>query len=366
MTKQELDLLKFAESQNLKEELDLLTQSAKKCHDLCPRKYFWRYEKGIVPDAPEADYLRMGTYFHKLLELFETGTPKEAVLAYLDDKYKERAFDTTMEMTQEFCRLKAMFLAYHAKYAESDKKLFRIASTEEVINKPLVNPRSKRKSRSFRFSGKVDGVWATRQPHEGMIEGQYFLAEHKTARSASIGYMKTKAEMDLQVALYCHFLGLSHCMYNVVIKPSKKIKLIKPYTLKQEYKKNGEPKKNLTKIYELDENEQPIERFQTEDEYLQELLDWYAEDSETKLFRLWLTVTDEQKERALLSLWQTSQRILSDKRDDFFMQNPDGCEKFNRFCDYYPICSSNDNPIIIENQYKTKKAHSELDEEVKK
>lgn len=327
MQKQEIDLIKAVKASK-HQELEVMTQSSVKCYQLCPRKYQNRYIKGIIPDKPEADALRIGTNWHKLLELLKLGNAEDYIREYLEKQYEARNLDESRKMVQEYCRLTAMFVFYVSKYKKQDEEDFQVISVEEVINEPLTNPSTGRKSRSFRFNGKVDGVWKTKRDIDQIPEGTIFLAEHKSASNASPGYMKTKAGMDLQTSLYCYHLGLSFCLYDVMVKPSIKLR-----------------------------------QKDTESDYIARILDWYADKEEEKVFRLWLNIDQEKKRRARLSLWSTSKKILSDKNDDHFMQFSESCEKWNRFCDYYALCESGDNPIIEEQLFRKKKAHSELDDQ---
>lgn len=295
----------------------IITQSAIKSYLDCPRYYENRYEVGIVKADEDITALRVGTNFHEVLEDRDNGQPLEACLDRLDKTYHDR--EVSQEMTQEYCRLVGMTKFYFENYHFDG---FRTIKTEEKIEMFLVNPETGSKSRSFAFQGKYDGLI---EDNEGPA-----LLEHKTASQIGKDYIDRVSLFDIQTRLYCTALDLDRVLYNVVKKPTIKLR------------KND-----------------------TEEIYIERILDWYREDSQEKVFRAWLTITPEDKAEAMQIAWDVGQKILMDRRTGRFTQNPGNCFKWHRPCSYWELCTSKNNPSVLENKYKKKVAHSELVEQSK-
>ena len=325
-------------------EKELLTQSALKMYQSCPRKFDYRQQQKLIP-LEQADALRFGGRFHDVIEQRNDGKDLKACIFSLEETYADRNFDESGKMINEFCHLVGMTMAYFKQYPK-EQETFTFEKVEEKIESPLINPDSGHPSRSFNFGGKCDGI---------IIEdGVRKLYELKTSSKIDRAYIEKVSTFDTQLALYSKHLGLSECCYDVIKKPTiKRKKSIKIYDEVQEFKKDGEPKKNKTKTLKG-------EREETEAEYIERINDWYAIDTEDKLCRIPLTVSDGDKTRAMKTLWNVSQKILQDRREKFFFQNSGACEKWNRFCDYHALCASNDSEIIKQNQFKTKEINSEL------
>lgn len=296
-------------------EKDILTYSNISMYLTCPRKFKYRIQDYLVPIDRDETALRIGSNYHDLLERLYKKESVVDILDHLESVYSLR--ESAPDMVQEFCRLKAMFLAYTSHYAGQDN--FKVLGVEENITGPIKNPDSAGTSQSFTFKGKVDGLI---QDAEGRC-----LFEHKTTAKLDSGYIKRVVSFDIQIALYAHFLGVDRVLYNVIQKPSIR------------FRKND-----------------------TEELYVERLLEWYEEHPGC-FFREEITITPEDKRQALKTLWSVSQKILLDRRADYFVQSPGNCQKFNRFCEYYELCCSKDNPIVKDNSYKIKKPNSELNSE---
>jgi hypothetical protein len=121
----------------------LLTQSSIRCYRSCPRRYYYRYVRRARPLMDDAAPLRIGTMFHKALEVWwRTGGDALAALATLD----------VAENKYERAKMRAMIIGYHARWDKPPPTEF----VELFIETPLVNPETGGVSRSFRLGMKLD------------------------------------------------------------------------------------------------------------------------------------------------------------------------------------------------------------------
>ena len=78
--------------------------------------------------------------------------------------------------------------------------------------------------------------------------------------------------------------------------------------------------------------------------------------------RVELVLDFESYELLRSELWELTQQYLDARRRDTWYQNTSYCFHWRRPCPYYTICSSKDNPLVIENEYEHRPPHTELSE----
>ncbi len=100
----------------------------------------------------------------------------------------------------------------------------------------------------------------------------------------------------------------------------------------------------------------PVER--ETDESFRERLD-AAFANPNMYHREVVPIDPNQVERIRINLWETLALHDDVARRDFWPQNEDACFKFNRACDYWPICKSLDSQIVIDENYRLKMPHGE-------
>lgn len=295
--------------------MEILTFSAGSLYLTCPRRYQLRHLDQLVPAEWDQTALRVGTNWHQILELFYGGKSPAEVEQGLATLYPEP--------TEEWAKLSAMFAAYSSRFPLAGDD-FKIAHVEKKLSGEIENPDSTGKSRSFTFAGKCDLIVA-------IPDGALAIVEHKTTSRLDRAYMDRVIAFDLQTALYAYYAGLElqgrpieNVIYNAASKTSIRLK-------------KGE----------------------TIEEYRARCITWYAE-AELPFWRQSLTLTTEDFRQAKETLWQISKKILDDKARGFFIQNSGACEKWGRFCEYYPLCASKNSPLIRLNSYKIQPPHSEL------
>jgi len=311
---------------------EMVTYSDLSAFRNCRRKYYWRSVRGLVPVTHEADALWFGDIFHRALE--EWHKHKDNLARDAIDK----AFATPADdiVRANFCRLHAMLSAYGTAYPHENED-FEVVALEQEFRAEIHNPVTGAKSRSFILGGKVDGIVRCA---DGL-----WLFEHKTASETAVtrNYIDRLA-LDFQVQIYTAVISrllkepVQGVIYNVICKPS-----IRPLEVN-----------SRRKVAE------------TEQEYLQRCVEWFErvdgndDDHTTRLLRVPLYVDAGQHAILQEELWELTQQLLFARQRDHWYQNTTQCFLYNQPCPYFAICTSKDNPLVVENQYVSKAPHSEL------
>jgi hypothetical protein len=134
----------------------LLTSSALSSMRRCQRQYWLCYELALRR-AREAAPLRMGSAFHKGLELAAEGrTQFEIMQAATEPYYGPPPGAMSAEDWELECQIVRCLLAGH--FWRYDEEPLEFLATEQSFEIPLVNPATGRSSRTFRLAGKIDGI----------------------------------------------------------------------------------------------------------------------------------------------------------------------------------------------------------------
>lgn len=270
----------------------ILTYSSLQTFLNCQRRYYWRFVRELVLIGPEVVALWFGTIIHDALKLW----------------YSEKVIETTEAPLSDLAHL--MMQKYVETYPTEN---FSVIALEEEFEAPIINPRTKAKSRKYTFKGKTDGLVSE--------DGDTFILEHKTASMLTHDYLAS-LWTDFQTTLYAHYLApivgfpIHGAIYNVLLKPRSNIKDIEA---------------------------------------------WYVKDK--RFHRELLLFGRADFKRTVQRVWDLTQALQFCERKNQWLQNTANCFNYNRQCPYYMICKSDDNPAIIENHYEYKPAHSELTQE---
>ena len=271
----------------------------------CRRKCRFRYFDEIVHESRQNHTMWFGQIIHSALEAYAKEKNPADAYDVIDREFG--ALPAELLKPQEHEMALAMMRGYAKKYQHENIKFLAL---EKEFLVPILNPQTGYKSRTFRFAGKIDALVE-------MPDGKYLL-EHKTSGDAGRVYLE-RVWSDLQTQLYLIAardglgLRLRGIIYDVLHKTRAK--------------------KNLEERYE-----QP-EMFQRE----------------TVLFDL-MTYSEFRH-----FLWSVAKEIHWCERKDQWLPNPMNCfSLYGNRCQYYPICSSNNNPNVIANSYVHKRAHEEL------
>lgn len=279
-----------------------LTYSSLRQFMNCRRKFYWRFIACLVRIGYVVQALQFGSAVHEGLHRWRT-------LGILEDVL---SVPITSELAAYYV---ACMRAYTRWYAEES---FTVLASEEPFTATIINPKTGQKSRSFIMRGRIDA------------RTEDLIIEHKTTASASQDYLE-RLWTDRQIMLYTLYLRQNgHDIRGVLYD------IIEKTTIRQR------------------KNEGPVD-------FLGRLNDQYANGQ--KFHRELLYFSDDDLAQVQWEVWELTQQILDCRRRGVWYQNPSHCFHWNRACQYYPICRSNDNPIVIENQYEYREPHEELNDE---
>lgn len=316
----------------------IITQSAARNFRGCQRAYQYRYELGYRPTAIAAP-LAFGKLIHAALEAWSDVDPEMRLAEALSAISKSDAEPIDKVIADELMRgYDARWLGVNIGYI-ADEATFETA---------LTNPVSGRDSRTWRLAGKLDKVVSR-------ADGVWIM-EHKTSgQSIEPGSVYwQKLQLDTQISTY--LVGANAlkynplgCIYDVIGKPR-----IRPY------KATPIEDRKYTKAGALYANQR------AEDESIEDFRARLRADIADKPDRYYqrgeVFRTEEENREAACDLWQIAHNIRDCQLSGTWPRNPDNCWKYERACDYWPVCvgeCSIEDPIRYR---KSETPHEELKE----
>lgn len=196
----------------------------------------------------------------------------------LEELYKTGTFDDS-----DMSKASAMAKAY-------EKYIFR-----EFDVKSVEEPFEFNVSPAHTIVGRVDGI---------VDDGS--IVEHKTTGSDLDGY-EFDLEWDEQIPCYMLAYGVNHMTYTIVRKPTIRIK------------------KN-----------------ESEEEFYQRMVEWYDEDTDSKIRLIYVSRTDEELEEFRKEIVMMCDEMESAEAHGRFYKNPAYCHHWNRLCEYAQVCKNYD------------------------
>jgi len=283
----------------------IITNSSSTCFRDCPRKYLYRYERGLKPvNRRESPALLVGTAVHSALDILHTYEGAFPVALMRED----------YGLTDNDLVIVSAMLTSYGQRMEIPKGV-----CETEFNEYLINPVTGRTSRSFRYCGKVD-----------MISGSD-LWEHKTASQITGSYLD-KLWTDSQIIGYVWAMrGKQHIgrvVYNVLQKPRLRRK--------------------------------DTEAIET---YAKRVAKWYLEKN--RFHRERIIVGGQMVATWQYDLWAVTQEILRARKVGF-RRNTARCFDWGRACAYLPVCQAVNPEMVLEIEYEETERHPELSEETKR
>lgn len=265
----------------------------------CRKSFKFRYKDRIEP-IRISDALSFGKLIHECLVALYTGAPYPFVISqnYPDISDKWQAHHKALAT--------GIMLGYVAKYRNED---INVITTELEYNCAIINPKTRRQSRKYRLHGFLD-----------MVEDRnkdIWIWEHKTTSRLDENYI-ARIWHDLQIMQYV--IGYER-------DTGKRVKGIVYDIIKKVQLRQG---KN-----------------ETFDEFLKRIEVRYLTDK--SLFHREEILRDELRLHEVeQELWQITQDIGKCKN---YYKNRAQCYVFGE-CEFFKICNSGDNPLIIQNYYK--------------
>lgn len=311
----------------------------------CRRACYWRYQRHLVPKERDSRPLRLGSAVHQALEVWHGTNDLPGALAVIDAAYVNRSQEPDEKRDWHYAT--AMMKAYVGQYPQEP---WEVVALEKVFRGDIVNPRTGARSRSFVLGGKADGIIA--KP-----SGSTYLLEHKTAASIGGDYVG-KLWTDLQIVLYSFYLRrfeklpIEGVIYNVLAKPR--------LTQAQGETEEAFQARAAQLAARNKSGKSSAQRRvpETDEEFQARLAAWYGESE--RFLRVELVFDHDTYVMLQSELWELTQQLLDARRRNMWYQNTSYCFSFHRPCPYFPICSSKDNPLVIDTQYEVRPPHEEL------
>jgi hypothetical protein len=259
--------------------MDSITYSAIAKFLTCPRAYKHSYEDWLRPlITPTA--LSFGSQAHTALEKFYKGLPPDHCLVIRDLDH----IDTV--------KLRAMMRAYFELHKEEE---FTPEEVEWEFEAPIINPATRRKSRTFHLRGKIDGLVNK--------HGDRWLLEHKTATR-----IPQAKELDFQTILYTYACGC-----------------------------NAKPISGVIHNYMIKTTSQP-RKGESLGDFEKRIQDMYT--SGDKFHRIHEHRVYQHINKIMGTVWWVMQQINQCRKTNQWTQNFTACRQYQRDCDYLPLCVS--------------------------
>lgn len=287
----------------------------------CRKMYQFKYIKHIKPVKKERA-LAFGSVIHQALYYWHGNKNCLHVFNYLNNEYSNRNNDPKQK--KEWHLATAMLTGYAEKYAQEP---FEIKGRERPFKQPIINPATGRMSPKYNIEGKVDGIIKQ--------DGEYYLLEHKTTSQIDGNYLD-KLWTDFQITIYSKYIAqelnipISGVLYNILCK-----------TRLQQYEVG-----KTRKVPESDTDFQArlVEKYQEQGMFHREII--FLDGTRLKMIEA--------------EIWELTQQLNDATRRNAWYQNTSYCFNFNRPCPYLPLCSSNENPNILNTMYEIRQPHEEL------
>lgn len=338
-----------------------LTNSRMTARRTCQQLEYLRYQRGYRP-VRRARALGFGSLVHDGLEAWskaERGEAQlDAALAALETAVVRSHRENDPIDPYDAARARVMLTGYHERWVDDDLEWLAV---ELPFKMELRNPATGRTSRLWEVEGKFDGI--TRR-----IATQWmFVVERKTAGvdiSAGSTYWQ-KLDLDSQVSIYldgAHAAGydVRGVIYDVLGKPQLKPYKETPeadrrYTEKASKSKDG----TVRPAGSLHANQR--ERDETVEEFEARVIEEVAKQPDKYFRRGEIVRLDAEIEAARTDIWQLANQMRESERRGWHPRSPNACERFNRMCEFFPVCSgraSLDDPMLYR---KLTNVHPELE-----
>ncbi len=286
----------------------------------CDCKYFWRYEKRIKPKVMvDSEALVQGNVGHVGCDAY-VKNGLEAGLKAVDKWQREHpGLGAMVDAQMKRALIARGMLRAIAERWPIDQDVER--RSEFLVSMPVSNPDTTGKSRSFTFTGVVDGLVATK-----MFDWKFITDAAKTIRERVIGYQTecyAAAAMDAGIEI-------TDSEFRMGVKPAGGTKIRK--------------------------NETPVE---FEDRIYEDTRD------KDRLHEHVVYVNPARILRAREWLWDVSKRILENRAANRWLPNAWACHDWQRTCEYAPLCECDANggdvEWLVEDLYRPCAAHPELE-----
>ncbi len=366
--------------------MERLTNSQLSSFRACRRLHYYRAEVCRLPIFTPRP-LAFGTMSHLGLEAWwkewsdRDPYPLEAAIEAAQKGFYSVSGEAELDEC-DLVRVEEVLRGYHFRWCDQMADVEALA-VEAEFNFPLVNPMTGAASKLFTLAGKLDVVFRQRST------GEVWFLEHKNTTSniePGSDYW-TRLRMDSQISTYydgCESLGWKPvgCIYDVLARPTIKRLMATPED-QREYTK-GKPcictKDNVRQVTTAERCECGGSRWKEapriykgqreEDESMEDfrlrVRADIAENPNAYYQRAQVPRLESDLDGFRFDTWLTAQSLRAHQRDGrkyealAWPRNPDACLRWNRFCEYYDVCSGCAD--IADPRFRTGRKHEELTE----
>jgi hypothetical protein len=293
----------------------------------CRRFFQNRYVRAIE-SIHKQDTLRFGTMGHTGLEMYYNEEGLEKIRQAIFDAAREAAWQGK-EQRQELYAW-AMISGYAMHFPLKDEP-WEVVEAEPGFETKLINPATGRSARSFTMAGKVDLLVQNKET------GEYAIMEHKTTTRPVDSFLQ-RIWTDFQIHLYAHYLGQARGI--------KIEKVIYNILTKSKLRRGGLSSKKQVAL-------------ESDGDLLARLLEDHM-GSDKLYHREEIIISDHRVGQLVDEVWEVKDQMLIAARRDKYYQNPSYCFHWNRPCEYYELCKSDDSEVIMNSYYQPRIPHEEL------
>jgi hypothetical protein len=331
----------------------VLTHSSLEAFSRCPTEFRWAYVEMVAPVAYPAA-LAVGSAFHAGAEQLHHRLPLDEAFRVAEravDRFVARArlgMDAAVndaldrQVAFDLARVRALLRAWYERWfvpgnsddVRCDRDL-EIIETEAKVEAPLVNPKTRRSSRSFALAGKIDGIVRHHDNvhrHDVDGKGGWLVYELKTTGEDIEAFVEAM-RFSAQPMLYA---ALAERQHGAALGPLLGI------VLDVARKPAVRPKKD-----------------ETPDAFEHRAVEEYRTDPGRSFTRLLLPIDRNRMHEVMANVWLVAQAIRRAEREGYAAKSGPSCRGSYGPCRYIRLCRTGD-----QTGYVTKEAaHEELIDE---
>jgi hypothetical protein len=341
-----------------KRKLHVITNSQVRTKRRCSREHYIAYELGFRPVVID-EALYFGDLIHVGLECYWKNYHDKAerlgkAIAAVQKKAKHE---------YDAAKATAMLIGYDTRWGNEK---YEVLGVETVGRAPLVNPDNGKESKNYEIGFKLDVL--VRDSRDGRTK---FIEHKSSSHDIELGsaYWR-RLVMDSQVSTYMMGTETTECIYDVLGKPALRpssVPLVDEDGIKIVLDKSGtrvrtKDGKKWRQTASTEDGYELQSRPETPDEYLARLVEHIAENPGRYYQRNTIVRLENEREEAAKDLWDTVLHIAESRKSGRHPRNPDACERHNRLCAYFDVCTgmaSLDDPTKFR---KLENMHEELGE----
>ena len=326
--------------------LDILTSTRLDTFLTCRRKEYFAYQLGARPEPTEA--LRMGSAIHLGVEVFgKTNSDDKATDAIIDNYYtmiqasQNQERESSLRYEQEKCI--RLFLGWLWRWSTSSP--FEVVDAEMPLLTDIYNPKTGKKSRTFRYAGKVDSLIR-------LEDGRLALMELKTTGMSldSDSDFWLALRLNAQISRYMIALRrmkyeVATVLYDVIRKPTINpkqvhevdadgLKIVVDPNGQRVVKQDGKPRVSAdsAKGYRF------VSHIETPQEYGDRLAADIRDRPEVYFARREVPRLQSDLDEAAQELWDTADTMRTARNTGQHYRNTRSCLSPFR-CPYLQVCS---------------------------